>query len=68
MLAGELRRGSDTPALPATLADVTHLLDADDGIRFGDLLLTLCPDPAIAEHALTDLLTAATIPVHQARW
>ncbi|MGH3889030.1 MAG: hypothetical protein ACRDSZ_21160, partial [Pseudonocardiaceae bacterium] len=49
-----------TPVLPTTLAEVTHLVDADDGVRFGDLLITLCPDPITAEHALTDLLTTAT--------
>jgi len=55
----------DTPALPTTLPEVTRLVDADDGVRFGALLLTLCPDPTTAEHALTDVLTTATISAQQ---
>ncbi|MGH3720024.1 MAG: hypothetical protein ACRDRI_14525 [Pseudonocardiaceae bacterium] len=60
ILAGELRGDAGcpgTPALPTTLAEVTRLVDADDGIRLGDLVAILCPDPATAEHSLTDLLT-----------
>ncbi|MGH3800691.1 MAG: hypothetical protein ACRDTD_11245 [Pseudonocardiaceae bacterium] len=68
-LTTELRRDTNspetpalpvTPVLPTTLAEVIHLVDADDGVRLGDLLITLCPDPTTAEHALTDLLTTAT--------
>ncbi|MGH4009878.1 MAG: hypothetical protein ACRDTH_17295 [Pseudonocardiaceae bacterium] len=70
VLAGELRSdtsGPDAPALPATpvlpttLAEVTRLVDADGGVRFGNLVVALCPDPATAEHALADLLTTAAI-------
>jgi hypothetical protein len=39
--------------------------DADDGIRFGTLLVTLCPNPATAERALADLLTTAAISADQ---
>lgn len=60
--------GPDTPTLPTTLPEVTHLVDADDRVRFGNLVATLCPDPTTAEHALTDLLTIATISANQARW
>jgi hypothetical protein len=62
MLASELRcdtNGPDAPALPTTLPEVTCLVDADDGIHFGTLLITLCPDPATAERALARLLTTA---------
>ncbi|MGB7799109.1 MAG: hypothetical protein WBL53_23060 [Pseudonocardiaceae bacterium] len=71
VLAGELRSdtcGPDTPTLPTTLPEVTRLVDADDGIHFGTLLATLCPDPDTAERALADLLTTAAIFVDQDRW
>ncbi|MGH3944665.1 MAG: hypothetical protein ACRDSI_06425 [Pseudonocardiaceae bacterium] len=70
VLASELRSdtcGPDAPALPVTqllpttLAEVTRLVDASDGVRFGDLVVALCPDPATAEHALADLLATAAI-------
>ncbi len=70
-LASELRNdttGPDAPALPTTLPEIIRLLDADNGVRFGTLLVTLCPDPATAEHALTGLLTTAAIAADQARW
>ncbi|MGH3907097.1 MAG: hypothetical protein ACRDTE_23415 [Pseudonocardiaceae bacterium] len=76
VLAGELRSdagGPDAPVLPTrpvlptTLGQVTRLVDAGDGVRFGTLLVALCPDPATAEHALADLLaTAATAADQQA--
>ncbi len=67
-LASELRNdtiGPDAPVLPATLPEITRLVDADDGIRLGDLVLALCPDPATAERALADLLTTAAISADQ---
>ncbi len=70
VLASELRSdpsGPDAPALPATLLEVTRLVDADDGVRFGDLVVVLCPDPATAEHVLAGLLTTAAISADQAR-
>jgi tetratricopeptide (TPR) repeat protein len=60
-LAIELRNDPNTPALPTTLPEITRLLDADRGIHLGKLLAALCPDPTAAEHALTNLLTTATI-------
>lgn len=64
-LATELRRGTEHPdasALPTTLTEVTDLVDAGDGVRFGDVVAALCADPETAEQALTDLLaTAATL-------
>lgn len=60
VLASELRSDTpDGPALPATMPEITRLVDADDGIRFGALLVTLCPDPATAERALAELLASA---------
>ncbi len=62
VLAAELRRdtgGQAAAMLPTTLVELTNLVDADNGIRFGTLVATLFPDPATAEHALTDLLNQA---------
>jgi tetratricopeptide (TPR) repeat protein len=59
-LAEEFRgdtSGPDVPALPTTLSEVIRLVDASHGIRFSDLMITLCPDSATAEHDLADLLT-----------
>ncbi|MGH3899618.1 MAG: AAA family ATPase [Pseudonocardiaceae bacterium] len=62
VLASELRSdtsGPHAPVLPTTLAEITRLVDADDGARFGNLVVALCPDPATAERVLADLLTTA---------
>jgi hypothetical protein len=70
VLARELRSGTnspDAPTLPTTLPEVTHLVDANDEVRFGNLVVALCPDRATAEHALADLLTTAAISADQAR-
>jgi hypothetical protein len=70
VLASELRNDTThphTPALPATLPDITRLIDATNGIHFGDLLTALCPDPTTPQHALTDLLTTATNSANQDR-
>ena len=65
-LADELRSDAarpDAPALPTTLPEVIRLVDAGDGVHFGDLVASLCPDPDTANRALADLLaTAATLP------
>ena len=66
VLAADLRRETehpDTPALPTTVSEVTGLVDAGDGVRFGELRTALCSDPDTADQALIDLLaTAATLP------
>ena len=62
MLVAELRSdtsGPDTPALPATLRDVIRLVEADNGVCLGNLVVALCPEPTTAEHALADLLSLA---------
>jgi hypothetical protein len=65
-LAGELRGETgipDAPALPTTLPDVIGLVDAGEGVHFGQLVAALCPDPDTASNALAELLTtAATLP------
>jgi hypothetical protein len=64
VLTSELRgdvSDPDAPTLPTTLLEIIQLVDADDGLHVGDLVANLCPDPAIAEHALTDLLTRAAL-------
>jgi len=66
LLAVDLRRdphGPDVLTLPTTLLEVIRLVDAGDGVHFGDLVTALCPDPDTADQALTDLLaTAAALP------
>ncbi|MGH3915202.1 MAG: hypothetical protein ACRDTC_17620 [Pseudonocardiaceae bacterium] len=55
------------PILPTTLTEITRLVDAGDGVHFGNLVVALCPDPLVAEHALADLLvSAATFADQQA--
>lgn len=65
-LADELRGDADrpdAPTPPTALSDVIRLVDAGDGVDFGDLVADLCPDPDAADQALADLLaTAATLP------
>ncbi len=63
VLAAELSSetsGPASPVLPTTLAELIRLVEADDEIHFGTLVAALCPDPATAEHALSDLLTRAS--------
>jgi hypothetical protein len=70
VLASELRSdtsGPDAPALPAALPEVIRLVDADNGVCFGNLVAALCPDPTTAEHALADLLTTSAISDDQSR-
>ncbi len=66
LLAASLRRdphGPDVLTLPTTLLEVVHLVDAGEGVHFGDLVATVCPDPDTAARALADLLvTAADLP------
>ncbi|MGH3808288.1 MAG: hypothetical protein ACRDRU_17025 [Pseudonocardiaceae bacterium] len=69
VLASEVRSDINSPhapTLPTTLPEITRLVDADNGIRFGTLLVTLCPDPTTAERVLTELLFTATTSAQQA--
>ncbi|MGH3773970.1 MAG: hypothetical protein ACRDRW_21700, partial [Pseudonocardiaceae bacterium] len=65
-LAYKLLRNTDTPdapVLPTTLSEVIRLVDAGDGVHFGNLIATLCPDTDTADQALADILaTAASLP------
>ncbi|HEY6423478.1 MAG TPA: AAA family ATPase [Pseudonocardiaceae bacterium] len=60
VLTSELRSDTPDPDTPTTLAEVTRLVDADDGAWLGNLVAALCPDLTTAEHALADLLATAT--------
>ncbi len=66
LLAADLHRDPHSPdvlTLPTTLLEVIRLVDAGDGVHFGDLVATLCPDLDTADQALANLLaTAATLP------
>jgi hypothetical protein len=69
-LTNELRNdihGSHTPVLPTALPEITHLLDADHGVRLDELLAALCPDSTTADHALANLLTTATVSTGRQR-
>ncbi|HEU0089880.1 MAG TPA: AAA family ATPase [Pseudonocardiaceae bacterium] len=70
VLAGELRSdpdGPDAATLPRALAEVIALVEADAGVRLGNLVAALCPGRSTTEHALADLLaTAATSAAQQA--
>jgi len=71
ILASEHRSdtsGSAAPTLPTTLPEVVGLVDADNGVYFGNLVATLCPDFAAAEQVLADLLTTTGISEDQSGW
>lgn len=51
----------DASALPMTLREITRLVDVGDGVRFGDLVAALCPDPNVADNALLALLATAAL-------
>ncbi|HET9255291.1 MAG TPA: AAA family ATPase [Pseudonocardiaceae bacterium] len=53
--------------LPTTLSELTRLVEAHDGVRFGHLLSSLCPDPATAGQALTEILTTVATTPGQSR-
>ena len=62
ILVNEVRSDTSSPdgsALPGTLPEVIRLVDADNGICFGNLIAGLCPDLANAKQAMTDLLSQA---------
>ena len=64
-LAAELRQDSaaGSGALPATVAEVIRVAEQTDGVRLGDLIAALEPDPGAAEDALARLLRdAADLP------
>jgi hypothetical protein len=57
-LTDEIRE--DTGAdLPATLGDVIQVAERTDGVRLGELIADLQPDPQAAQQALAEILRAA---------
>jgi tetratricopeptide (TPR) repeat protein len=68
-LAAEIRAApaAGPGQLPATLAEVIRVADLTDGVRLGDLIAALEPDPQAAEDALGQILhTAAELPTEAA--
>jgi hypothetical protein len=60
-LAAELHRHETVGAgpLPDTLASVIRSVELTDGVRFGELITVLQPDPEVAEAALAQILREA---------
>jgi CHAT domain len=60
-LAAEVRAdvGAD---LPAALGDVIQVAERTDGVRLGELIETLQPDPQAVEQTLAEILHAAASP------
>jgi hypothetical protein len=60
-LAGELHDDTDAVPLPHTLAEVIEVTGRTDGVRLGELITALEPDPAAAEEALAQILRDAAL-------
>ena len=60
-LAAEIRADPGA-GLPATLGDVIQVAERTDGVRLGDLIADLQPDPQAAAAALIEILRAAASP------
>jgi hypothetical protein len=60
-LADEVRADADAD-LPATLVDVIEAAERTDGVRLGELLAALQPDPQGVEQALAEILGASADP------
>jgi hypothetical protein len=58
-LAGELRADDGGQALPSTVAQVAEVAGRTEGVRLGELLAALQPDPQVIEAALAEILRAA---------
>jgi hypothetical protein len=76
-LASELRQEdtAGTGCLPGTVAEVVGVAELTDGVRLGELITALQPDPEAAEAALAQILReAADLPAddgiaeHLERW
>jgi tetratricopeptide (TPR) repeat protein len=62
VLARELRLDDGGEALPSTVADVIAVAGRTEGVRLGEMLAALQPDPQVVEDALTEILhTAAAL-------
>lgn len=63
ILARELSEDTGAGPLPATVAEVVAVAERTEGVRLGDLLAALEPDPRAVEAALAEILrTAADLP------
>ena len=60
-LANELVEGA-APGLPSTVGEVVTVAEQTEGVRLGDLLAALEPDPRVVEEALAEVLHAAAEP------
>jgi tetratricopeptide (TPR) repeat protein len=58
-LAAELRADDGGQALPTTVAQVAETAGRTEGVRLGELLAALQPDPRVVEAALAEILAAA---------
>jgi hypothetical protein len=58
-LADELRADDAGEALPSTVAQVTGTAGRTEGVRLGELLAAMQPDPRVVEAALAEILRAA---------
>jgi hypothetical protein len=62
-LAAELGAADGAEALPSTVAEVAAVAGRTEGVRVGELLAALQPDPRVVEAALAEILaTAAALP------
>ena len=59
VLARELRAGDAGEALPSTVAQVVEAAGRTEGVRLGELLAALQPDPRVIESTLAEILRAA---------
>ena len=55
----ELRAGDAGEALPSTVAQVVEAAGRTEGVRLGELLAALQPDPRVIESTLAEILRAA---------
>jgi hypothetical protein len=58
-LARELRADNGGAALPSTVAKVVAVAELAEGVRLGELLAALQPDPQVVEAVLAEILAAA---------
>jgi len=59
LLAGELREDAAAEGPPVTVAEVVTVAERTEGVRLGELLAALEPDPQAVEAALAEILRAA---------
>ena len=65
-LASELRAADRQQQLPGTVQEVIAVAEQTEGVKLGELITALAPDPQDAAAALTQILdTAASMPTGQ---